>query len=150
MFSKISGKGFRKTFVPLAFHTSLRSVEKSREKKYIYIYIALFEELERTLFRILKANSCSTKKLSSPYNGIFSTLIMVYTNFFPPPRLFSFIGNTWPSSANILYNEQLESNGFFYKFFLSLIFVLIFLNNFHWTMYQNYLIKTFYCKKFKL
>lgn len=149
MFSKISGKGFRKTSVPLAFHTSLRSVEKPREKKYIYIYCSIRRAREDTLSHF-ESEFLFHEEIVLPYNGIFSILIMVYTNFFPPPRLFSFIGNTWPSSANILYNEQLESNGFFYKFFLSLIFVLIFLNNFHWTMYQNYLIKTFYCKKFKL
>lgn len=120
MFSKKSlDKGFRKTSVLLAFHTSLRSVEKRREKKiYIYIYCSIWKTRGRRSFAFRK-HSCSTKKLSSPYNGISSTLIMVYTNFFPSSLAFSYRLSPlskYVTNSPILYNEQLEWYGFLFFF----------------------------------
>lgn len=46
--------------------------------------------------------------------GIFSILIMVYTNFPPSPFAFSYPSplSEYVTKSPIFYNEQLESNGF--------------------------------------
>lgn len=138
MFSKISDKGFRKTSVPLAFHTSLRSVEK----KYIYIYILLYSKSSRGHSFAFWKRILVPRRNCPPRTMASFLPLSWFTQIFFPPRLFipfSFIGNTWPSWANISYNEQLESNGFFYEFFLSLIF-LLFVNNISYLSYQNVLL----------
>lgn len=96
MFSKKSlDKGFRKTSVLLAFHTSLRSVEKRREKK-IYIYILLYlKNSRKTLFRISKAFLFHEEivlpvqwHLFYPYHGLHKFFSLLPRLFIPP---FSFI-----------------------------------------------------------
>lgn len=119
MFSKKSlDKGFRKTSVLLAFHTSLRSVEKRREKK-IYIYILLYLKNSRTtLFRISKAFLFHEEivlpvqwHLFYPYHGLHKFFSLLPRLFIPPSPLSKYMTN-----SSILYNEQLEWYGFLFFF----------------------------------